>query len=189
MSTFSGQEAADLFQRYLKTISEESDRGAVLVGASLLDDALGKALKKKLVSATKNEDSLFDGGYSPLRSFAAKVELAFRLGLITRKTKQMLDTVRNLRNDFAHGTETIALNDEKVKNRIRAAYDQLSGIHQAIIGTFDEIIRAEHRPLTLEIFLETELGRRAILNVFLAANAMALRRVEIGIQGIVELKD
>ena len=46
MSSFSGHEAGELFNRYVLTISEESDRGAVLAAAALLDVGLETALKK-----------------------------------------------------------------------------------------------------------------------------------------------
>ena len=45
MSEFSGSEAAEILSSYYKLISEESDRGAVIVAASILDESLGEVLK------------------------------------------------------------------------------------------------------------------------------------------------
>jgi hypothetical protein len=186
MSVFIGVDAANQFQAYLHVIADESDRGAVLVAASLLDTSLEAALRKKLAPATKNEDPLFNGGYSPLRSFAAKIELAFRLGLISRETRRMLHILRDIRNDFAHGTEAVSLAGEPTKSRIRAVFDQLPEIHEAIIGTIDETLRQEPAT-TLESFIESDRGRRTIFDVFFAINAMALRRIELEIEPIREL--
>jgi hypothetical protein len=189
MSSFSGPEASELFNRYVLTISGESDRGAVLAAAALLDVGLETALKKKLVPAAKKDDLLFNGGYSPLRSFSAKIELAFRLGLITDKTRQMLDVLRALRNDFAHSKEAVSLNDAPARDRLRAIYERQPEIHGAILGMFDQVLKAEpNSTLTLAQFLETEQGRRAIFNVFFASNAMALGRVEREVVPIAELR-
>ena len=189
MNSYEGPEAAALFKRYLETIEAESDRGAVLVGAALLDDALEKILRKKLVPPLKSEDSLFDGGYSPLRSFAAKIELAFRLGLITRNTKQMLNIVRSLRNLFAHNTENVSLFDDQASDRLKTAYLHMSQIYVAIIGTIREIAAAQQSSLSVDELLESESGRRSIIDIFFASNAMALRRVELEVETIAELKD
>ena len=185
-SPFSGPEAADMFTRYLHTISAESDRGAVLIAAALLDSALEDVLKKKLVVTPEKEDALFDGAYAPLRSFSAKIELAFRLGLIMRKTRQMLHLVRKLRNEFAHSPDGVTTHDDSVRARLRAMFEMMPEIYSALRGTIEEIINSETN-LAPSDFLETARGRRELLNVFFAANAMALRRLEMQVEPTPEL--
>lgn len=188
MSTFSGPEAADLFQRYLATITAESDRGAVLVAATLLDHALENVLRKKLVPSVESDDSLFTGPYAPLRSFAAKIELAFRLGLLTRDTKRMLTIFRKLRNDLAHGVDTVAFQNEPIRDRLKAMFEQAPQLHQAIVGTLTEVLRSDpNLPITAEQLLTHPKGQRGIVDVFFACNAIALRRVELELEPITEL--
>lgn len=187
MSTYTGPEAAKAFTQYLEIISGESDRGAILVAATLLDEGLEKALKKKLVEPAK-QDPLFAGGFAPLRSFAAKIELSFRLGLITRETRQMLDLFRDLRNDCAHGTDPVSLNDQRLQDRMRGVFNHLAPIHAALVITFEEILREEKElKMTIAEFLATDRGRRAIFNTFFAVNAMALRRMELEVDRTAEL--
>eukprot|EP01034_Spumella_vulgaris_P007096 gene7096-9038_t len=188
MSSFTGPEASEFFSRYLATISGESDRGAVLVAAALLDEGLELALKKKLAPATKKNDPLFDGGHSPLRSFSAKIELAFRLGLITHNTRKMLDSFRDLRNAFAHGAEPVSLSDTKVKDRVQAIFGHQSELHSAIVGTFEEIVQKEPSwTLSVEDVLRSGQGQRSLFDVFFAANAMALQRLQMEVEPITEL--
>ena len=189
MSSFTGPEAAPLFEQYLSAISRESDRGAVLVAAALLDEGLQVALKRKMVPISDGDDPLFDGAYSPLRSFSAKIETAFRLGLITHRTKQMLNQFRKLRNDFAHGANAVSLGEQSVKNRLKEMFEQMPQIQKMILGTFDEVTKAvsEGKYAGAEV-LETPEGRRAFFDTFFAANAMALRRLESEIETTQELK-
>lgn len=185
MSVFTGPEAARQFQDYLHVIAGESDRGAVLVAASLLDAGLEAALKKMLAPATKKDDPLFNSSFSPLRSFAAKIELAYRLGLINREARQMLDILRDIRNDFAHRAESVSLDGEATKSRIRAIFDQLPEIRDAIDRTVDEI-RRDQPAITLDQYIESTAGRRSIFNFFFALNAMALHRLELAVEPIQE---
>lgn len=188
MEAFSGPEAAALFEQYLHTICAESDRGAVLVAAALLDAGLEAALKKKLVPSEKEDDPLFTSGYAPLRSFAAKTELAYRLGLITRETCQMLHLFRKVRNDFAHKADEMTLNDAPIRQRLRAMFDVQPELHRAVFGTFEEIIKKEGGTAVPPDFMESVRGRREVFNVFFAVNAMALRRIELQIDQTQELR-
>jgi hypothetical protein len=60
-------------------LRQESDRGAVLVGASYLHEILGAMLRKYLVDDSKvvNELLKFD---RPLGSFSAQIDIAYGLG-------------------------------------------------------------------------------------------------------------
>ncbi|EHU5131509.1 hypothetical protein KY939_001474 [Vibrio parahaemolyticus] len=89
-----------------KTMESEfngaSDRAAVIVGASFLDEILREILLAHLVSDTdKNNKEVFSGN-GPLSSFSSKINMSYRLGLISDRERRLLHGIRGIRNDFAH---------------------------------------------------------------------------------------
>ncbi|MBL3827218.1 MULTISPECIES: hypothetical protein [unclassified Marinobacter] len=118
MSEFSGPEAAEIFSSYYKLISEESDRGAVIIAASILDESLREVLKGFLLRPTGKNDDRLDGAYAHLGSFSAKIELSFRLGIIRRSIRQQLMLFKSIRNDVAHRLSIASLEDQKCRARL-----------------------------------------------------------------------
>src|SRR5688572_7702181 len=84
------------------TVKGESDRAAVIISAAMLEDALETMLRSRLVPVAAQSDSLFDGAYAPISTFSAKIDVAFRFGLISGLFAKSLHLVRRVRNDFAH---------------------------------------------------------------------------------------
>ena len=105
-----------------RQLANESDRGAVIVSAALLDDALLNMLKAKLCPSLEREDELFEGIYAPLGTFAAKIDLAYRVGLINAEFRKILHLMRKLRNDFAHSVHKVDFTDRTVQSRLRELF-------------------------------------------------------------------
>ncbi len=118
MSKFSDPQNIETFNKHYNSISAESDRGAVILSVSILDSILEDTLKKFFLDSPTKNDELFDGAYSPLSSFSAKIETCHRLGLIRENIKKQLKLLKKIRNDFAHRLDTATLNDEANKNRL-----------------------------------------------------------------------
>ena len=78
----------------------ESDRAAAVLGGAALDHYLAEALKGFLVSDEETNE-LF-GKYGPLSTFAARIDMAFALGLISADLKGDFNFIRRIRNHFAH---------------------------------------------------------------------------------------
>ncbi|MBN2583085.1 MAG: hypothetical protein JXL80_08455 [Planctomycetes bacterium] len=89
---------------FFRTLSAESDRGMVLVGAAFLDAGLEALLRARLVDAPDEVGRLTDLD-GPLSSFGSRIRLAFCLGLISREERDDLDLARKIRNNFAHTFE------------------------------------------------------------------------------------
>lgn len=86
---------------FLNTSNSESERGRVLVATSLIEEMLEEILRAHLlVDATT--DHLFEGGNAPLGTFSAKASLSRSLCLITEDEFRDIDTLRKIRNKFAH---------------------------------------------------------------------------------------
>jgi len=102
----------------MSELQKETDRAAVVLGASKLDLQLYQLLQKVLLACPSGQDELLDneGGLS---TFSAKIHLAHRLGLITSEFARALHLVRKIRNSFAHelGASSLALGEHR--NRVR----------------------------------------------------------------------
>jgi DNA-binding MltR family transcriptional regulator len=106
------------FSAFIRMLGHESERGSVIVGVALMDEALESLLKKKLVPSPEKSDELFKGPYAPLDNFSAKIDLAYRLGLIGLNQRSTLHIMRKLRNDFAHSSSQLNFQSEQVHGRI-----------------------------------------------------------------------
>lgn len=127
------QPAKDQWQRYMAMFSQESDRACVILTVSFLDELLTHCLRIKLVAAPSSTDSLFEGGNAPFSSFSSKIDLAYRLGVISNRLCRDLHLVRKIRNDFAHNIEGCNFSDQKVHNRVRelrSAFEDLIDIYR-----------------------------------------------------------
>jgi hypothetical protein len=61
-----------------------------------------RLLRTFLIPCNTSEDPLFDGANAPLSTFNARIEMAYRLGVIDATFSRNLHLVRKIRNDFAH---------------------------------------------------------------------------------------
>lgn len=102
------------FMPFLDALNAESARGAVLIACSYIDGQLDKILSAFLRDE-KESGKLLAGFNAPLGSFSARITAAFALGLITRAEYAECETLRKVRNDFAHKV-TASFDDRSVKD-------------------------------------------------------------------------
>jgi hypothetical protein len=92
-------------EAYVEELKKQTDRGAGIVAAAVVEDALEFTIKRRLIELSNTRaDSLF-GRMRPLSSFSAKIELGFALGLYDDKLRRPLNMIRDIRNEFAHNME------------------------------------------------------------------------------------
>ena len=102
----------------------ESDRGAVLIGAAFLDDLLEELLAAVFIDPTllgspkerERFGSLFGHG-GPAGGFSNRINLAYALGLVSKRDHDDLHRVRDIRNDFAHKLQYTSFEDQSVSAR------------------------------------------------------------------------
>jgi len=116
-----GVDAADSARTIALQMLEERGRGAVLVGVARVDAALERLLQAVLLPSPGSTDTFFQPD-RPLGSFGARITLAARLGLIDAPVEQALQTLRRVRNAFAHSTTTATLTDPSHSDRLAQAY-------------------------------------------------------------------
>lgn len=110
----------------LEQFKKESDRAAVILVASIIDETLGTLLKSYLVPVPSSDDSLFDNATSPLSTFSAKIDITYRIGLISGKFSRDLHIVRKIRNSFAHDIYGCSFSNGSVKSRIKELENSFS---------------------------------------------------------------
>ena len=85
---------------------KESDRGCILVAAAMLDTRLSTIFEERFTQ-NKISKKLLKSIFSvlgPLGTFSSKIQLAYALNYISRKSHDDLELIRKLRNKAAHTT-------------------------------------------------------------------------------------
>lgn len=98
---------------FLFSFNKESDRGAALVAASMLDDRLEKILSAFLIESSAAKD-LISGFNAPLGTFSSRASAAAALGLIQENEFNEITAIRKIRNEFGHGWEPLTFESENV---------------------------------------------------------------------------
>jgi hypothetical protein len=128
VSRLTAAEVAEAFEKYSTLLKRESDRGAVIVGAAILDDLLQEVVVARLVSSPEREDELFDGYNSPCSSFGSRIDLAYRIGSITARVRSDLHLIRRMRNDAAHTGEHRDFESPQIQSRLRELVRREGGL-------------------------------------------------------------
>lgn len=97
---------------FLKEFNKESDRGAALNAAAVLDDWL-KNILEAFFADTKSGKELVSGFNAPLGTFAAKATAAHALGLLQDNEYQEITLIRKIRNEFGHSWRGINFESQK----------------------------------------------------------------------------
>ena len=89
------------FRSLMTELENGSDRSAVISAAACVEDQLTEVFKALL----KRDDAVFQqlfrvGG--PLGNFSTKIALGYLLGLYDLRKKKELETIKTIRNIFAH---------------------------------------------------------------------------------------
>lgn len=103
--------------RWVADLATEGERSAVIVGAAQLDNALEQYLLIVLQPQPGGDDKLF-GENGVLRNTYAKINIAYRLGIINADVERALQLVRRIRNDFAHSMESASLSEGPQRDRL-----------------------------------------------------------------------
>lgn len=101
--------------RFMEDLQKETDRGAALVGAAFLDDTVRALIRAAFIAESETADRLFEYP-RPLHSFAARMDLAYSMGLIGKAMYQDLGLVREIRNRFAHQHHPAAFDDPVIRD-------------------------------------------------------------------------
>jgi DNA-binding MltR family transcriptional regulator len=85
----------------LTELGHDSDRAAAIVAAVLVEESLTTLIRSRLVP---DEDLLHEllRASGPLGAFSVKITFAHLLGLFSPVARRELETIKDIRNEFAH---------------------------------------------------------------------------------------
>lgn len=110
-SPFDYPEVQKLFKDLLTSLLEESGRGAILIGATSVEEHLTKLIEDTLPMKGEKYKKRLLKYPGALSSFSAKIELAFAFRLINENLYNSLNSLRELRNKAAHSSQLFSLPD------------------------------------------------------------------------------
>jgi len=85
-----------------KALSKESDRNAVIVATSMIDDILSSKIKCLLKAGTsKDHKALFEDN-GPFNSMYSKTEWLYCIGELSGHQRKDINILRKMRNEAAH---------------------------------------------------------------------------------------
>lgn len=111
-------------------LSNESERGAVLIGTSKIEEFLEILVTKILPLESKSYKKKLLEYPGPLSSFSSKIELLYAFRYIDNKFYASLNILRKLRNDAAHSYNDFSLEKEsnKIEEIIKFVDEDLSSV-------------------------------------------------------------
>jgi DNA-binding MltR family transcriptional regulator len=108
--------------QWLKLLNAElhgtSDRSCIITAASIIDHLLLEFLRARLVPNSSSQDSLFDGANAPIGTFSSRIDLSYRVGLISSQFARDLHLIRRMRNDVAHSIVARTFADPGVADQV-----------------------------------------------------------------------
>lgn len=110
----------DAVIRLVSELKDESPRGVVLIATAMLEEALRELLLAFLVPNASAADTILDGPNSPFGTLSAKIDAAYRLGLVSANFCRDLHLIRRLRNDVAHQPKGFNFEEPATEQRVLA---------------------------------------------------------------------
>lgn len=108
------------------TVMNETDRGAVILLTTAVEDMLVRRIKSSMVDLNADENARIFGPDAILGTFSAKIKLSQAMGYIDRETARMCDLVREMRNACAHSGRDISFANNELSDVMSAAYRYIS---------------------------------------------------------------
>jgi mannitol operon repressor len=103
------------FGEFLNLFNKETDRGASLVAASILDEKLYEILKAFFIDDEESIE-LLDGKNAILGTFVARISACYCLGLIQENEFAELNIFRRIRNEFGHKWKDVTFETQKIRD-------------------------------------------------------------------------
>ena len=101
---------------YVAALYNESDRGAAVLAAASFEHALEDAIARRFGISESGDDAKprRDVLKRQIRHFAAKIDIAYAIGLFDESTHRGLRTVLEIRNKFAHSRDPLTFDHKPI---------------------------------------------------------------------------
>jgi dUTPase len=104
--------------------SSESDRGAIILVATTIEDMLQDQITKNLPVLLTDETArkkMFEHD-GLISSFSKKIEMAYAMGIIDEDYRKKIDLVREIRNACAHSRFPISMEKKVLQDVCKALF-------------------------------------------------------------------
>jgi len=105
----------DYMNRVLHEAYRESDRAAAILIGAEIDSALRSLIQAFILPPTNKSTNLLQSD-APLGTMASRIEIAYRLGLISVRLHRELHLLRRVRNEFAHHLAGFGFGDSPARD-------------------------------------------------------------------------
>jgi DNA-binding MltR family transcriptional regulator len=99
--------------------AQRAETSLALTTAALIEDWLEHAIKSHMRELSSTQDRRIFGGYGPLSSFAARIDVAYALSYFDDIIYSDLRAIKEIRNKFAHSKSVLHFNSEPILESIR----------------------------------------------------------------------
>lgn len=111
-------------EEHVARLKAESDRGVMILAATMLDDALLTALGRTMPKASNRlRDQVFSND-GPLSTFSRRITFAEALGLISPIVARQMNVIRRIRNVAAHAHTAVDFSLDEVKQALAIMFEE-----------------------------------------------------------------
>ena len=110
------RDEGDLLLRELT--HSESDRGAALLGCSLIEYAARRVIRSCMVALTANEEKAMFFNLGPLSDFEAVIVVGYAFNVFDQQVRDDLTIIRSIRNAFGHSQSILTFEHVRVKEKV-----------------------------------------------------------------------
>jgi hypothetical protein len=108
-------------------LANESDRGAVILASTSVEDMLEWAITARLPNLmldTTARDAMF-GSTGSLQTFSSKIAMAYALGVLDKDARRVIDLIREMRNACAHARLPLSFNEAVLRDICRQVVSEM----------------------------------------------------------------
>ncbi len=125
LKAYAKSNATDVAENLGQTVDQETDRGAIIILTTAVEDILARRILAEMVPLNGDEHNRMFGPDAPLGSFSSKIKFAYALGLINREAVKICDVLREMRNACAHSGRPISFKNEELRDAFQIITQKL----------------------------------------------------------------
>ena len=114
---------SDDIDEHVVRLRTESDRGVMILAATMLDDALLTALARLLPKANSRTRSQIFSNDGPLSTLSKRITFAEASGLTSPKVAKQMNVIRQIRNVAAHAHAAVDFSLDEVKHALATMFE------------------------------------------------------------------
>ena len=107
---------------HIARLKAESDRGVMILAATMLEDALVTALSRLLPNASNKVKGEVFSNDGPLSTFSKRIVFAQAAGIISPTVAKQMNIIRRIRNAAAHAHAAVDFSLDEVKQAIATMF-------------------------------------------------------------------